>query len=87
MRTTLTNSALTEQEQQKRFSGLEETLGRFRWTGDLRVRGESFFQKYSGCTLCNDRNRVRVRFGFEGKRLLPASCRFTPEHKYRHHTN
>jgi hypothetical protein len=33
------------------------------------VRGESFFQKYTGCTLCNDRNRVRVRvrFGFEGK--------------------
>jgi len=69
VRTTLTNNALTEQEQQKRFSSLEETLGRFRWTGDLRVRGESFFQKYSGCTLCNDRNRsrVRVRFGFEGK--------------------
>ena len=69
VRTTLTNNALTEQEQQKRFSGLEETLGRFRWTGDLRIRGESFFQKYSGCTLCNDRNRVRVRvrFGFEGK--------------------
>jgi hypothetical protein len=69
VRTTLTNNALTEQDQQKRFSGLEETLGRFRWNGDIRVRGESFFQKYSGCTLCNDRNRVRVRvrFGFEGK--------------------
>jgi len=45
VRTTLTNNALTEQDQQKRFSGLEETLGRFRWTGDMRVRGESFFQK------------------------------------------
>src|SRR5712692_10723661 len=69
VRTTLTNNALTEQDQQKRFSGLEETLGRFRWTGDMRVRGESFVQKYSGCTLCNDLNRVRVRvrFGFEGK--------------------
>jgi hypothetical protein len=69
VKTTLTNNALTEQEQQKRFSGLEDTLGRFRWTGDVRVRGESFFQKYSGCTLCNDRNRarIRVRFGFEGK--------------------
>jgi Putative porin len=69
VRTTLTNNALTEQEQQKRFSGLEDALGRFRWTGDVRVRGESYFQKYSGCTLCNDRNRVRirVRFGFEGK--------------------
>jgi hypothetical protein len=69
VRTTLTSNALTEQEQQKRFSGLEDALGRFRWTGDVRVRGESYFQKYSGCTLCNDRNRarVRVRFGFEGK--------------------
>ena len=69
VRNTLTNSALTEQEQQKRFSGLEDVLGRFRWTGDVRVRGESYFQKYSGCTLCNDRNRarVRVRFGFKGK--------------------
>src|SRR6266849_4270785 len=69
VRTMLTNNALTEQEQQKRFSGLEDVLGRFRWTGDVRVRGESYFQKYSGCTLCNDRNRarVRVRFGFEGK--------------------
>jgi hypothetical protein len=65
----LKNSALAEQEQQKRFSGLEGTLGRFRWTGDIRVRGESYHQDYSGCTLCNDRNRarIRVRFGFEGK--------------------
>jgi hypothetical protein len=69
VRTTLTNNAVSEQEQQKRFSGLEDALGRFRWTGDVRVRGESYFQKYSGCTLCNDRNRarVRLRFGFEGK--------------------
>lgn len=69
MQTTLTSNALTEQEQQKRFSGLEDALGRFRWTGDLRVRGSSYFQKYDGCALCNDRNRARVRvcFGFEGK--------------------
>ena len=69
VQTSLTNSALATQEQQKRVSALETTLGRFRWTGDVRVRGESYFQGYSGCTLCNDRNRarVRVRFGFEGK--------------------
>ncbi|MBZ5548881.1 MAG: putative porin [Acidobacteriia bacterium] len=69
LQTTLTNNALTEQEQQKRFSGLEDTLGRFRWTGDVRVRGEDFFQNYSGCPNCADRNRarVRIRFGFEGK--------------------
>ena len=69
VQTTLTNNALSEQDQQKRFAGLEDAFGRFRWTGDVRVRGESYFQKYSGCTICNDRNRarVRVRFGFEGK--------------------
>lgn len=69
VQTTLTNNAVSEQEQQKRFTGLEETLGRFRWTGDVRVRGESYFQGYTGCAACNDRNRarIRVRFGFEGK--------------------
>jgi len=69
VQTTLTNNALSEQDQQKRFSGFEDALGRFRWTGDVRVRGENFFQKYGGCPNCADRNRtrVRVRFGFEGK--------------------
>ena len=69
VQTALTSNALTQQEQQKRFSGLEDALGRFRWTGDVRVRGEDFFQKYSGCPNCADRNRarVRIRFGFEGK--------------------
>lgn len=69
VQTTLTNNALAEQDQQKRFSGFEDALGRFRWTGDVRVRGEDFFQKYSGCPNCADRNRarVRIRFGFEGK--------------------
>jgi len=69
VQTTLTNNALSEQDQQKRFSGLEDMLGRFRWTGDVRVRGESFFQTYGGCAACNDRNRarIRIRFGFEGK--------------------
>ncbi|MGB9071930.1 MAG: putative porin [Terriglobales bacterium] len=69
VQTMLTNNAVSAQDEEKRVSALESTLGRFRWTGDMRVRGESYFQKYSGCTLCNDRNRarIRVRFGFEGK--------------------
>jgi hypothetical protein len=69
VQTTLTNNALSSQDQQKRFGALEDAFGRFRWSGDVRVRGESYFQKYSGCTACNDRNRarVRIRFGFEGK--------------------
>src|SRR5882762_8898670 len=69
IQTTLTNNALSAQDEQKRMTGLENTLGRFRWTGDVRVRGEDFFQTYSGCTACADRNRarIRVRFGFEVK--------------------
>ncbi|HWZ83371.1 MAG TPA: putative porin [Terriglobales bacterium] len=69
IQTTLTNNAVSAQDEQKRMTGLENTLGRFRWTGDIRIRGEDFFQTYSGCTACADRNRVRVRvrFGFEGK--------------------
>ncbi len=63
------NSFQATQDEQKRVSALEATLGRFRWTGDVRTRGESYFQRYSGCTICNDRNRarIRIRFGFEGK--------------------
>jgi hypothetical protein len=66
---TLTNSAVSAQEEQKRVSSLEGVIGRFRLSGDIRVRGESFFQGYSGCAACFDRNRarVRVRFGFDGK--------------------
>jgi flagellar motor protein MotB len=69
VQTTLTNHAVSAQDEQKRVSALESSLGRFRWTGDVRIRGEDFFQKYTGCTACNDRNRarVRIRFGFEGK--------------------
>jgi hypothetical protein len=69
VQTTLTNNALSAQDEQKRVSALESTLGRFRWTGDVRIRGEDFFQGYSGCSVCADRNRarIRVRFGFEGK--------------------
>jgi putative porin len=63
------NSFQATQDEQKRVGALEATLGRFRWTGDVRTRGESYFQRYSGCTICNDRNRarIRIRFGFEGK--------------------
>jgi len=69
VQTTLTNNAVSSQDEQKRVSALEATLGRFRWTGDIRIRGEDFFQGYDNCANCNDRNRarVRVRFGFEGK--------------------
>lgn len=69
VKTSLTNTAVTSQEDQKRVSALEGLVGRFRLVGDVRIRGENFFQTYTGCTACFDRNRarVRVRFGFEGK--------------------
>jgi hypothetical protein len=69
LKSNMTNAALSAQDEQKRVSALEGLLGRFRFNGDVRVRGESFFQDYSGCTRCLDRNRarIRVRFGFDGK--------------------
>ena len=69
VKSNLTNAAVTAQEDQRRVSALEGLVSRFRLVGDIRVRGEDFFQSYPGCTACSDRNRarVRVRFGFEGK--------------------
>ena len=64
VKTTLTSSALTTVEDQKRLSAFETALGRFKFTGDIRIRGENFNQENA-----QDRNRerVRARFGFEGK--------------------
>jgi hypothetical protein len=64
VKTTLTNTAVGTQEEQKRMSALESLVGRFRFNGDVRVRGESFFQ--DGVADRN-RGRIRVRFGFDGK--------------------
>jgi hypothetical protein len=63
------NAALSTQDDQKRVLATEGLLGRFRLSGDIRVRGESFMQSYAGCTACFDRwrPRIRARFGFEGK--------------------
>lgn len=51
-------------EEDKKVSALQDVLGRFRFVGDIRVRGESFFQ--DGVADRN-RGRVRVRFGLDGK--------------------
>src|SRR5581483_3146972 len=69
VKTSVTSAAVSMQDEQKRVSAVEGLLGRFRFNGDIRVRGESFFQGYSGCRTCLDRNRarVRVRFGVDGK--------------------
>lgn len=77
VKTTLTNTAVGTQDEQKRVSALEGLVGRFRFNGDIRVRGESFFQKCMGPCVDSSgvaipdtdrqRARIRVRFGFDGK--------------------
>src|SRR5882672_3286206 len=64
VKTTLTSSALTTIDDQKRLSAFETALGRFKFTGDIRVRGENFNQD---TTADRNRARIRARFGFEGK--------------------
>jgi hypothetical protein len=66
VKTTLTNTAVGTQEEQKRVSTLEGLLGRFRFKGDVRVRGENFFQDAPGF-FDRNRGRIRIRFGVEGK--------------------
>ncbi|MGA2697385.1 MAG: putative porin [Terriglobales bacterium] len=60
----LQGTSTTVQEEQRRTSALEALAGRFRFVGDVRLRGESFFQPTQA-----DRNRalLRVRFGVEGQ--------------------
>ena len=52
------------QDTGKQLSALQSLVGRFRLSGDIRLRGEAFNQE--GVPDCN-RARIRVRFGFEGK--------------------
>ncbi len=51
-------------DEDRKISTLQDLLGRFRFAGDLRLRGESFFQ--DGVADRN-RGRIRVRFGVDGK--------------------
>jgi Putative porin len=64
VKTTVQNQLLTAQDEQKRVSVIEGALGRFRWTGDVRIRAENFTQD---TVADRNRARIRVRFGFEGK--------------------
>jgi hypothetical protein len=54
----------TSKDENKKLNALQDIVGRFRFAGDVRVRGESFFQ--DGVPDRN-RARVRVRFGVDGK--------------------
>lgn len=63
-------TAAGAQEETKRVFGLEQTMGRFRWSGDIRVRGEGFYQNRAGCGQpCTDRwrARFRARLGIDGR--------------------
>jgi hypothetical protein len=53
-------------DEDKRLSALQDILGRFRFSGDIRVRGEDIFQDCPTCVTRN-RARLRVRFGVEGR--------------------
>jgi len=63
IRTNTTNAAVTAQEDQKKISALSTAIGRFRFNGDVRVRGESFVQNG---TQDRNRARIRIRLGLEG---------------------
>ncbi len=64
VRTTLTNTAVSTQEDQKRVGALEGVVNRFRFTGDIRVRYENFFQDG---VQNRHRERIRLRLGVQGK--------------------
>jgi hypothetical protein len=52
------------QDEDKELSALQDVLGRFRLSGDVRVRGEGFYQDN---VISRNRARIRVRLGLEGK--------------------
>ncbi len=61
--------ALVDQQskdEDKKLGALQDILGSFRFSGDVRVRGDDSFQ---GCSACVTRNRarIRLRFGVDGK--------------------
>ncbi|MGH9601418.1 MAG: putative porin, partial [Terriglobales bacterium] len=79
IKSNMTNAALSTQDDQKRVGALEGLVNRFRFTGDVRVRYENFFQgdfigaidPVEGAVLSNPaprhRPRIRLRFGVQGK--------------------
>jgi putative porin len=53
-------------DEEKKLSALQDILGRFRFSGDIRVRGDDIFQDCPTCVTRN-RARLRVRFGVDGR--------------------
>jgi hypothetical protein len=52
------------QDETKRLTAMEGVASRFRFSGDIRIRGETFFQDG---VPDRARARIRVRFGVDGK--------------------
>lgn len=70
VQTTLTNTAVTTQEEQKKFSLLESTVGHIKFSGDLRLRFEPFFGGGPANAAVPDprfRERYRLRFNVASK--------------------
>lgn len=61
--TNVNSSAIQDEAEQKRASALAALLGRFRWSGDIRLRQEDFFLVGQQARI---RERIRLRFGVEG---------------------
>jgi TolA-binding protein len=53
-------------DEDKKISALRDFVGRFRLSGDIRLRGEDIFQDCPACVTRN-RARLRVRFGVDGR--------------------
>jgi len=64
VKTALAAVNTSEQNTHRELSALEALVGRFRFNGDIRVRGEDYFQQN-----VPDRNRarIRIRFGLDGQ--------------------
>jgi TolA-binding protein len=53
-------------DEDKKVGALQDLVGRFRFNGDIRLRGEDIFQDCPACVTRN-RARLRVRFGADGR--------------------
>ena len=53
-------------DEDKKIGALQDFAGRFRFSGDIRLRGEDIFQDCPACVTRN-RARLRVRFGVDGR--------------------
>jgi hypothetical protein len=80
VKTTLTNTAVNTQEQQKSFAALESAMGHIKMSGDLRLRFEPFFGGGPNNATTPDprfRERYRLRFNIASKITNDFAVGFT----------